>query len=360
MAAPQDKAPLMLVVDDDESMRALLQRQLEQDGYHVVAAENGLQALAEARARPIDAVLLDAEMPGMDGFEVAETLKAFELTRTVPIIMVTSLEDHESRQRALKAGAEEFLTKPVDRMELSLRVRNMLKLKQFNNFLTDQNRSLEQMVRERSREVLNSYRETIAALCRAASYKDEETGNHVSRIGYYTEQIASVLGMNADFCESIHYASPMHDIGKIAIPDAILLKRGVLRPDEWEIMKTHCRLGAQLIGQGTSPYLRMGAEIALYHHERWDGGGYPAGLKGQIIPISARIMNLCDQYDALRSERPYKKAMPHEATVEIITTGDGRTMPSHFDPDVLFAFRRSAGVFREIFETIADNAEPRA
>jgi len=344
----------VLVVDDDESMGTLLQLQMERDGYRAITAEGGSSALDKAAAEPPDLVLLDAEMPGMDGFQVAEALKSSARTRTVPIIMVTALDNHESKLRALKAGVQEFLTKPVDRNEVSLRVQNVLMLKQYSNFLADQNRLLEQRVQERSRQVLNSYRETIATLCRAATYKDEETGGHVRRISYYTEEIALALGMNEGFCETIHYASPMHDIGKIAIPDAILRKPGVLSPAEWDIMKSHTTLGAQLIGGGDSPYLQMGAEIALNHHERWDGGGYPAGLKGEVIPISARIMNICDQYDALRSERPYKRALSHDSAVEIITVGDGRTMPSHFDPDVLSAFKRCTNRFRTIFETILE------
>jgi putative two-component system response regulator len=349
-----EKSPLVLVVDDDESMRALLQRQMELDGYRVLAAADGAQAMEMAEGEPPDVVLLDALMPGVDGFKVAEQLKSSERTRTAPIIMVTALEDRDSKLRALKAGVQEFLTKPIDRSEVSLRVQNVLMLKEYSNFLAQQNRILEQMVEERSRQVLASYRETIATLCRAAGYKDEETGSHVRRISYYTEEIATTLGMNAAFCETIHHASPMHDIGKIAIPDAILRKPGALSAAEWEVMKSHTTLGAQLIGSGDSPYLQMGAEIALNHHERWDGGGYPAGLKGQVIPISARIMNICDQYDALRSDRPYKKALSHGNTLEVITVGDGRTMPSHFDPDVLEAFKSCAGRFRDIFESITD------
>jgi putative two-component system response regulator len=176
----------------------------------------------------------------------------------------------------------------------------------------------------------------------------------VHRISYYTEEIAVAIGMNAGFCEAIHFACPMHDLGKIAIPDAILQKRGALNEQEWEIMKSHSALGAQLLGTGDSPYLLMGAEIALNHQERWDGSGYPSRLKGEAIPISARIMNICDQYDALRSARPYKSALSHEAVVEVITVGDGRTLPSHFDPEVLEAFKRFAARFREIFETVAD------
>jgi len=249
---------------------------------------------------------------------------------------------------------QEFVTKPIDRDEVSLRIRNVLVLKEYSNFLADQNRILEQRVADRTREVLESYRETIATLTRAASYKDEETGAHVRRISFYTQELASALGMSAAFCETIHYASPMHDIGKLAIPDSILCKTGPLTAEEWTVMKSHTTIGAQLIGAGNSPYLQMGAEIALHHHERWNGGGYPAGLKGERIPFSARIMNICDQYDALRSVRSYKKALPHDTAVEIITTGDGRTMPAHFDPEVVHAFKRCAKRFVEIFATMPD------
>ena len=326
------------------------------DGYRVASAEDGPSALRKADDMAPDIVLLDAMMPGMDGFQVAETLKSAEHTRTIPIIMVTALDDQGSRLRALKAGAQEFLTKPIDRNEVSLRVRNMLMLREYSNFLADQNRILGVMVEERTHQVLASYRETIETLSRAATYKDEITGAHVSRISHYTEEMARTIGMNAGFCETIRYASQMHDIGKIAIPDAILLKTGPLTHDEWAIMKTHTTLGAQLLKGGDSPYLQMGAEIALHHHERWDGAGYPGGLKGPLIPLSARIMNICDQYDALRSERPYKRALSHDTAVEAITVGDGRTLPSHFDPDIVAAFRLSAGRFRDIFESVADDA----
>jgi putative two-component system response regulator len=352
-----NKKPLVLVVDDDESVRALLQRQMELDGYRVVSAEDGPSAVKKVDEEFPDIILLDALMPGMDGFQVAETLKSSERSRTVPIIMVTALDDQGSKLRALKAGAQEFLSKPIDRNEVSLRVRNMLMLREYSNFLADQNRVLGQMIEERSQQVLSSYRETIETLARAAGYRDEVTGTHVRRISHYTEELALAIGMNAPFCETIHYASQMHDVGKIAIPDAILLKAGPLTHDEWAIMKSHTTLGAQLLGRGDSPYLQMGAEIALHHHERWDGGGYPAGLKGQLIPISARIMNICDQYDALRSDRPYKKALSHDTAVEIITVGDGRTLPSHFDPEMLLAFTRRAARFREIFESLADSAQ---
>lgn len=345
-----NKTPRILVVDDEERNRRLLVVMLEAEGYAPTEAADGAQALELARHRPPDIVLLDIMMPGMDGYEVARALKAGAATKAIPIVMVTALDDRDSRLRGLEAGAEEFITKPVDRNELRIRVRNLLRLKEFSDFLADHNRMLDAQVKERTQQLLSSYRETIATMTRAASYKDEETGAHVARISFYTVEIAEALGMDAEFRDAIHYASPMHDVGKIAIPDAILLKPGKFEPHEWEIMMTHAGLGEKLLRGTDSPYLVMGAEIAVGHHERWDGGGYPSGLKDEAIPLSARIMNVCDQYDALRSKRPYKPAFTHDKALEIITVGDGRTLPAHFDPAVLEAFKGCVGRFRDIFE----------
>ena len=350
----EGRKPLVLVVDDEDPNRRLLQVMLAGEGYRVVLANNGARALKAAAAEPPDLVLLDIMMPGMDGFEVARRLKAGPATKSVPIVMVTALDDRGSRVRGLEAGAEEFVTKPVDRWELCVRVRNLLKLKEYGDFLAEHNCILEAKVIERSRQLTESYRETIATMTSAASYKDEETGAHVARISFYTVEIAAELGLDEAFRDTIHYASPMHDVGKMAIPDAILGKPGKFEPHEWEIMKTHSGLGAKLLAGGKSPYLVMGAEIAMSHHERWNGGGYPAGLKGEAIPFSARIMNICDQYDALRSKRPYKPAFMHDRTLEIITVGDGRTMPAHFNPQVLEAFKHCVGRFRDIFEAHAE------
>jgi len=348
------KPARILVVDDEERNRRLLVAMLEAEGYSASEAADGAQALELARQNPPDMVLLDIMMPGMDGYDVARALKADAATKAIPVVMVTALDDRDSRLRGLEAGAEEFVTKPVDRNELRIRVRNLLRLKEFSDFLANHNRILESEVKERTRQLLSSYRETIATMTRAASYKDEETGAHVARISFYTVDLAQALGLDAEFCDTIHFASPMHDVGKIAIPDAILGKPGGFEPHEWEIMKTHAGLGEKLLRGTDSPYLVMGAEIAGAHHERWDGGGYPVGLKGETIPFSARIMNICDQYDALRSKRPYKEAFSHERTIEIITAGDGRTMPSHFDPAVLEAFKGCVGRFRDIFEAHRD------
>jgi len=216
--------------------------------------------------------------------------------------------------------------------------------------LRNYNEVLEQRVRERTADLQESYQETIFTMVRAAEYKDEDTGLHLQRISHYCRELAEKLGMDQNFRETIFFASPMHDIGKIGIPDHVLLKRGCLTPDEGEVMKGHAILGAKILGNSKSCYLKMGAEIALNHHERWDGGGYPNGTQGEAIPLMARIINICDIYDALRSPRPYKPAFDHVKAMDTITQGDGRTQPEHFDPAILIAFKQNHDSFRQIFE----------
>ena len=187
-------------------------------------------------------------------------------------------------------------------------------------------------------------------MTRAAEHKDDDTGAHVQRISHYASALARLLGQDEDFIDRMFFASPMHDIGKIGIPDHVLLKPGGFTPEEWEIMKGHAAMGAVILGNGKSRYLKMGAEIALNHHERWDGSGYPHGKRGEEIPLTARIMNICDIYDALRSKRPYKPAFDHEKAVDILTQGDGRTQPEHFSPPILAVFQKNHLLFRDIFE----------
>jgi len=342
------------IVDDDMRNTRLLEAQLKSEGYEVMSAFSGEECLRQLKEKLPDLILLDIMMPGMDGFDVAGRLKQEERTKNIPIIMVTALDDRDSRLRALHTGAEEFLNKPIDRAELWIRVRNMLRLKEYQNFLANHNRLLEEQVAARTQELRDAYKETIYTMVRAAEFKDEDTGAHVQRISFYCRDIAEEMGMGTQFCDEIFYASPMHDIGKIAIPDAVLLKPGSFTPPEWAVMKGHSAYGAKILEKGHSPYIKMGAEIALNHHERWDGGGYPSGIAGEAIPFSARLMNIADQYDALRAKRPYKPAFDHEKVMQIITVGDGRTLPSHFDPQVLAAFGQCAERWRDIYDTNAD------
>lgn len=349
----------VLIVDDEVNNRTYLDTLLTSEGYATLQAHDGQMALDIIKSHQPDLILLDAMMPVLNGFELAEKLKSDEATKIIPIIMLTSLTDRTSKMRALQCGVEEFVTKPVDRAELWIRVRNLLRLKEYNDFLSDYSRTLEIQVEERTAQLLSSYFDSMFSIMRAAEFRDKETGKHIHRIAFYCKELAIDLGMPSEFVDTIYHASPLHDVGKIGIPDHILLKPGPHTPEEWEIMKTHAALGNNILGQGrsSSPFTIMGAEIALNHHEHWDGSGYPNGLQGEDIPLSARIMIIADVYDALRSKRPYKPAFTHEHTMQIMLEGDGRTSPTHFDPMVLVSFKRLSERFRQIFDTHADEDE---
>lgn len=349
MNAETNIPPRVLVVDDEPRNVRLLESLLKHEGVDVHSATSGEAALEELTRFKPDLILLDIMMPFMDGHEVAARIKADPATASIPIIVVTSLDDRASRLAALKAGAEDFLSKPIDRAELSVRVRNLLRLKHYGDTLASYSRELERRVDQRTAQLTASYRQTIATLTRAATYRDEETGAHVQRISHFCVELAAALGLDATFCDAILHASPLHDIGKIAIPDRILLKAGSLDTEEWEIMKTHAALGAKMLAGGDSIYLHMGREIALSHHERWDGSGYPEGRAGEAIPLAARIMSVADVYDALRSRRAYKPALEHRTALQIITRGDGRTSPAHFDPAVLAALDVTHERLEEIY-----------
>jgi putative two-component system response regulator len=339
----------ILIVDDQPANVLLLGEMLRDVGYACIASTNDpYEVCALQQKNRYDLILLDLQMPGMDGFQVMEGLKEIETDGYLPVLVITAQPDH--KLRALVAGAKDFVAKPFDLVEVQTRIHNMLEVRLLHKKLHNYNDVLEQRVRERTADLQENYLETIFTLTRAAEYKDKDTGAHVQRISYYSRELAKVLGMNAEFVDNIFHASPMHDIGKIGIPDHVLLKPGGFTPDEWDVMKSHASIGAKILGNSKSPYLKMGAEIALNHHERWDGGGYPGGKRGEDIPLAARIMNICDIYDALRSKRPYKSAFDHLKTMDIIAHGDGRTQPEHFDPVIFATFRQNHQLFCGIFE----------
>jgi len=342
----------ILIVDDQKANVILLERMLFGAHYVSVSSTMDSHEVCELHQKnSYDLILLDLQMPTMDGFQVIEALKEIETESYLPILVITAQPDQ--KLRALKEGAKDFISKPFELSEVLARVSNMLEVRLLYKQLHVHNDELEIRVKERTAELQESYLETIFTMTRAAEHKDNDTGAHVQRISYYSRMLSRVLGMDETFVDCIFFASPMHDIGKIGIPDHILLKPCGFTPDEWEVMKSHAVMGNHILGNSKSVYLRMGAEIALNHHERWDGGGYPGGKQGDAIPLSARIMNICDIYDALRSKRPYKPGFDHQKSVEIIENGDGRTQPEHFDPVILDAFVKNHESFREIFDTYA-------
>jgi len=359
-----DGKPRILVVDDDRLVQQMLRDMLVPFGYAVTVAGDGQTALEVARQVRPHLILLDVVMPVMDGFEACERLKADPLTDQIPVVLVTALHERESKIRGLAVGASDFLAKPVDEAELALRVKNLLRVVEFEHFLQRHNEQLDAQVRERTRqledalaalrlsreELKESYLDTILRLTTVAEYKDGHTADHIRRVGHYCRHLAQQLGWSAADQEAIFYASPMHDIGKVVIPTEILQKAGPLTAEEYAIAQGHTTAGARILQGSTSTLLQLAELIALTHHERHDGGGYPRGLRGDEIPAAGMITNLADQYEALRSVRPYKPSLGHERVVEIITRGDGRTAPSHFTPRVLEAFADTTARFAEIFD----------
>jgi putative two-component system response regulator len=347
----------VLIADDNEGVVALLKALCEEAGYLTISARNGREAVEKVARFLPDVVLLDAVMPEMTGFEATRRLKSDAATRHLPVIMLTALQSREDRLKGIAAGANDFLTKPIDGEELLMRLRNSLEIKEYHDFLADHASILERQVAERTREleealqrVAEANRETILRLSIAAEYRDESTGAHIRRISEYARVLSREMDAGDTYADLIFFASAMHDIGKVHIPDAILLKPGPLSAAEWTVMQGHCLAGERILAGSESPYLVMAKDIAAAHHERWDGTGYPRHLAGDAVPLAARITMIVDQYDALRSKRPYKRAMDHEAALRTIVDGDGRTSPAHFDPGVLAAFTRRADEFGRIHD----------
>jgi len=310
-------------------------------GYEVGFAENGEEAIARVKAMQPDVILMDVMMPGMDGYEVTRRLKERDDTRIFPIIMVTALTAVEDRVRALDAGADDFLSKPVDRTELRARVQSSLKIKAYNDHMQNYQKELKHEVRKKTGQLQRAFDrikaaslDTVHRLSRAAEYKDEDTGAHILRMSNYSAAVARKLGLSMKSVESILYAAPLHDIGKIGTPDRILLKPGKLEPEEWKLMKQHAVNGGKILEGSDAGFIKLGEVIALTHHERWDGSGYPGGLAGRKIPLVGRIVAVSDVFDALTTKRPYKDPFSLERSFLILKEGRG----SHFDPEVVDAF----------------------
>ena len=310
-----------------------------------------------------DLILLDLNMPHMSGFDVMEALKPVAKDSYLSILVLTGETDPEARIKALNSGAKDFLNKPFTITETLARIRNLLEVRLLHNDMRDQTAILENQVQARTRQlrealadledsnhrIKEAYIDTIYRLTLASEYKDEDTTEHIRRMSQYSAFIGQELGWKQQELDLLFYSSPMHDIGKIGIPDKILLKQGPLDKEEWEIMKSHTLIGAKILSGSHAPILKMAESIALHHHENWDGTGYPNGKKGDQTPLEGRIVKLVDTYDALRSKRPYKTAFSHEKAMQIILEGDHRTKPEHYDPSLLAILRKHHQELDRIF-----------
>ena len=352
----------ILVVDDKGYSFRSLDGLLSSISHSVDTVKGGPDTLVKIRDAAPDLIFIDAAMSGMDGYKLCHDLKSASWSRQTPVILMNLPDNEESRKKSFNVGADDFLLTSFSELEVEVRSRKLLKLRNYDEFITEHYDIIEQAVYPDALEVFDdsqlklkdSYLDTIVRLTVVAEYKDEDTASHIKRVGHYCSIIAEKLKMANEIRDIIKYAAPMHDIGKIGIPAEVLLKRGRLNNQEFELMKTHTIIGEKMLEGSISGYLNVAKSIAATHHERWDGKGYPNRLKGEEIPLEGRIMNNADQYDAMRSERPYKVAFDHDKTVNIIVKGDGRTMPEHFDPEVLAAFKESAEELRKIYEKYRD------
>lgn len=333
----------VVVIDDEPSNRLLLQRFLEDSGFTDITligdANTVIETLLE---RSPDLIVLDLHMPGRDGFSLLEEIRTkFPEWRQVPILVFTADVTREARQRALELGANDFLTKPGEAFEIVLRVRNFLRTRKLYQELEQYSLDLENKVRHRTEELAKATEDCLWRLARASEYRDDDTGEHTLRVGVLSAFIAEEIGLNNDTVEMIRRAAPLHDIGKIGIPDTILLKPGKLTEDEFDVVRSHVKIGSSLLVGSTSKLMKMAEEIALTHHEKWDGTGYSQGLSGEGIPITGRIVAVADVFDALTHDRPYKQAWPKDKAVEEIETLSG----THFDPKVADAFARVVDMY---------------
>jgi len=324
----------IMIIDDVVANVKLLEKLLSIDGYQEIVVSNSSQEGYELiKNGGFDIVLLDLEMPLLDGFEVMEMMRK-EMEKIPPVLVLTANQDVVSKHKALSICARDYLVKPFDQLEVLLRVSNLLKVHYYEKEIENQNKILEQKVEERTREIQETQLEILHKLGLAAEYKDNETGLHTMRMSRYSKVIAAALNYSQEECDLIFHASPMHDIGKIGIPDNVLLKPGKLDKEEWSVMQNHAKIGADILQNSNSKLLIVAHKIALTHHEKWDGSGYPNNLVGEDIPLCGRIVAVADVFDALTSVRPYKKAWTNEEAFKLLKDSKG----SHFDPKVVDAF----------------------
>ena len=348
------KSSKILVVDDEPVNLRLVEKILLNAGYqHVESVSDSRGAVDKYLQQESDLVLLDLNMPNLDGYEVMQQLQALNLEVLAPIMVLTAQQARDYRIRALDMGARDFLCKPFDQIELLARVRNLLQAHRFEQSLHARKGELERLVQERTRELHDTRLQIVRKLGRAAEFRDNETGNHIIRMSKIAALLAQTSGLNEYECDLLLNAAPMHDIGKIGIPDKILLKNGKFEPEEWEIMKTHTLIGADILAGDDSEVMRMAQSIALTHHEKWDGTGYPAGLAGEKIPLVGRITAIADVFDALTSERPYKHAWPLSSAVDYIRDNSG----THFDPDLAVKFLSLMPQIQQIISEYSDPAD---
>jgi putative two-component system response regulator len=345
-AAMTDTARSKILVVDDEPANLNLMRQILKNDYDLSFAKSGADAFANLQKQVPDLILLDVMMPGMDGYEVCQKIKADPRISHVPVIFCTAMTEEGDEVRGFKLGASDYVTKPVRPAVVLARVRTHLTL-------ADQHRATREEVRLAHKDLRESRLKALLMLGKAAEFKDNDTGLHVVRMSHYSHMLAVASGWNDDACEVLLNAAPMHDVGKISTPDSILKKPGPLDAQEMAIMRQHCESGSQIIGEAQSdtPLFNMAREIALCHHEKWDGSGYPNGLAGEAIPIAARVVAIADVFDALTSQRPYKAPWPMEKTFAFLEDNAG----THFDPQLIKTF---VGLKNEIAEVQRRWAEP--